>query len=195
MNKEREDDGATPEDDKAESGGYPNRNDPDPDDERESPLTVARKWLPWCIALIFVMTVGWAALVSWDEVAYGNHPNLLRTVIAIVTKVAAATPAIGIWAILIVSVSDAIGGFAVVTKRYLERKWVKPLIESYKAEGRAEGVKAGRAEGVKAGRAEGVKEGRAEGIEEANQDWITWNRRRMEAEDNDEPFDDPPPAC
>ena len=189
MSKRREKD-TPPEADKSESGGYPSRNDPEPDDERESPLTVARKWLPWCIALIFVMTIGWTALVAWDEVAYGNHPNLRRTVIAIVTKVAAATPAIGIWAILIVSVSDAIGGFAVVTKRYLERKWVRPLIESYKAEGRAEGVKMGRAEGVKAGR----EEGRAEGIEEANQDWVTWNRRRMEAEDNDEPFDDPPPA-
>ena len=163
MSEEREDDAA-------ESGGYPSRNDPDPDDERESPLTVARKWLPWCIALILVMTVGWTALVAWDEVAYGNHPNSLRTVTTVGAKVAAATPAIVIWAILIVSVADAIGGFIVVTKRYLERKWVKPLIESYKAEGRAEGVK------------------------EANQDWVAWNRRRMEAEANDEPFDEPPPA-
>lgn len=57
-----------------------------------------------------------------------------------------------------------------VTKRYLENKWVKPLIERHKAEGRKEG------------------------LDEANRAWEAWNSRRMEADVNGVPFDEPPPS-
>ena len=135
-------------------------------DDRESPLTVARKWLPWCAALIFVMTIGWTALIAWDEVVNGDHPNLLRTANVVGTKALSAVPGIVIYAILIIGAADAVGGFVMVTKRYLERKWIKPLIERQMAEGRAE----------------------------ANRAWIAWNLRRIEAESNGKPFDEPPPA-
>ena len=144
--------------------------DETPDDNRISPMTVARNWLPWCAALIFIMTLGWTALIAWDEVVNGNHPNLLRTVIVVGTKVAPAAPATVLYAILIVGAADAIGGFAMVTKRYLENKWVKPLIERHKAEGRKEG------------------------LDEANRAWEAWNSRRMEADVNGVPFDEPPPS-
>lgn len=151
--------------------------DETPDDNRISPMTVARNWLPWCAVLIFVMTLGWTALIAWDEVVNGNHSNFLRTAIVVGTKVAPAAPATVLYAILIVGIADAIGGFAVVTKRYLERKWIKPLIERQKAE--AERQKA---------------EGRAEGRKEANRDWVAWNRRRVDAETKGEPFNEAPPA-
>ena len=144
--------------------------DETPDDNRISPMTVARDWLPWCAALILVMTLGWTALIAWDEVVNGNHPNLLRTAIVVGTKVAPAAPATVLYAILIVGAADAIGGFAMVTKRYLENKWVKPLIERHKAEGRKEG------------------------LDEANRAWEAWNSRRMEADVNGVPFDEPPPS-
>ena len=151
--------------------------DETPDDNRISPMTVARNWLPWCAALIFVMTLGWTALIAWDEVVNGNHPNLLRTVIAVGMKVAPAAPATVLYAILIVGVADAIGGFAMVTKRYLERKWIQPLIERQKAEAERQ-------------RAESRREGR----EEVQRLWVAWNRRRVEAEAKGEKFDEAPPA-
>ena len=43
------------------------------------------------------------------------------------------------------------------------------------------------------GRHEGRQEGREEGISEAHAAWGEWNRRRMEAEANGEPFAEPPP--
>ena len=140
--------------------------DETPDDNRISPMTVARNWLPWCAALIFVMTIGWTALIAWDEVVNGNHSNFLRTAIVVGTKVAPAAPATVLYAILIVGAADAIGGFAMVTKRYLENKWVKPLIERHKADGR----------------------------DQANRAWVAWNRRRLVAESKGEPFDEAPPA-
>ena len=41
--------------------------------------------------------------------------------------------------------------------------------------------------------AEGRVEGRVEGRAEAYQLWSAWNERRLEAETNKRPFDEPPP--
>ena len=147
-------------------------------ESRESPLSVARKWLPWCLALIFAMTIGWTALVAWEEVSKGNHTNLRQTAIAVVHKAAPAAPFFVVYAIMAVSLIDVLGGSIVVTARYLGNKFVEPLIEKHKAEGRAEGR----------------VEGRAEGRTEERLLWSEWNRRRMEAEAAGVPFDEPPPS-
>ena len=57
-----------------------------------------------------------------------------------------------------------------VTARYLGNKFVQPLIERHKAEGREEGEIAERRR------------------------WTEWNSRRVEAERAGVPFDEPPPA-
>ena len=64
-----------------------------------------------------------------------------------------------------------------VTKRYLERKWIQPLIERQRAEAERQ-------------RAESRREGR----EEVQRLWVAWNRRRVEAEAKGEKFDEAPPA-
>ena len=69
-----------------------------------------------------------------------------------------------------------------VTARYLENKFVKPLIERHKAEGRAEGIETG------------TVAGRAEGEAAERRRWTEWNARRLEAERASVPFDEPPPA-
>ena len=66
-----------------------------------------------------------------------------------------------------------------VTAKYLGNKFVKPLIERHKAEGRAEGIAAGRAEGES----------------EERRRWTEWNSRRLEAERGGVPFDEPPPSA
>lgn len=145
---------------------------------RENPLSVAAKWLPWCIGLILAITVGWTAFVVWYEVSSGEHESLAETTIIVATKTAAVSPAIVIYAILMTVLMDLMEGVAVVTKRYLTNRFVKPLIERHKAEGRQKG------------REEGRKEGRREVLEEIH----NWNLRRLEAEKKGEPFREPPPS-
>lgn len=145
---------------------------------RESPLSVARKWLPWCAALIFAMTVGWTALVAWAEVTGGQERGVVDIAIAVVSKAASATPLIVIYAIMIVSSLDFSGGFAVVTAKFLTDKFLEPWREK-------------RRERM---RAEARAEGRAEGQDEERRKWADWNCRRMEAEANGDPFDEPPPG-
>ena len=58
-----------------------------------------------------------------------------------------------------------------VAADYFTKRWLNPLKEQLRQEGRAEG--------------------------RAEQDamWEAWNARRMEAEENGEPFDEPPPSA
>ncbi len=46
-----------------------------------------------------------------------------------------------------------------------------------------------REEGIEAG----IVEGRAKGRAEERAEWVAWNNRRLEAQRNGEPFDEPPP--
>ena len=133
---------------------------------RESPLHVARKWLPWCLALIFALTTGWTALIAWDEVSGGKHDGVVKTVIAVVSGTAPASPLIVIYAIQIISVIDVLGGLTVVTARYLGNKFIAPLIEKRRAEGQAQ----------------------------ERRRWTEWNLRRLEAEASGVLFDEPPPG-
>ena len=57
-----------------------------------------------------------------------------------------------------------------VTARYLSDKFLKPFHEKLRAEGRSEGRK------------------------EVQRLWAAWNQRRLEAEQNGEPFNEPPPG-
>ncbi len=142
---------------------------------RESPLLVARKWLPWCLAIILVLTVGWTVLIAWVEVSSGKHDGVAKTVIAVVSGTAPASPLIIIYAILTITVIDVLGGFTMVTARYLGNKFVEPLIEKRRAEGRTEGREQGKAE-------ERLR-------------WTEWNRRRLDAEARGVPFNEPPPGA
>ena len=53
-----------------------------------------------------------------------------------------------------------------VTYRYLSDKFLKPLHEKLREEGRKENQRL----------------------------WAAWNQRRLEAEENGQPFDEPPPG-
>ena len=159
------------------------------DDDLLNPLTVARKWLPWCLGLIFALTLGWTGFVYWYESGRGNHGDGFDLTIAVADRVMPSTLLIMLISILIVTVADLIGGVAMVTAKYLGNKFVKPLIEKRREEGRAEGRKEGKAEG----RIEGKVEGRVEGRAEERLLWSEWNRRREEAEANGVRFTEPPP--
>ena len=82
-----------------------------------------------------------------------------------------------------------------VTKRFLEEKFLNPWLEKREAEFRAQDERAARVR--RKLRAEALAQARAEeateGMAAERVRWQAWDRRRMEAEARGEIFDDPPP--
>lgn len=161
-----------------------------------SPLDIAKKWLPWCAALIFAQTLGFTALIAWREISKGVA-GVNELIIAVVSGTAPSVPLFVVYAIIGVSMLDFIGGTAMVTAKYLTKKLIEPLERKRREEleqrferGRAEGV----AQGVERGRAEGVAQGVDQGMERERRAWTEWNSRRLEAEANGLPFNEPPPS-
>ena len=180
------------------------------DNEYFSPLTVVKRLGPLCLAVMLLYTFGWTAFVARHEVRTGDHPDLGHTAIAAANGAGQVDGLILLYSIATTVALDIIGGMILVTARYLENKFVKPLIERHKAEGRAEGIEAGiatgRAEGIEAGKAEGRAEGMETGIKTGietgiatgeaaeRRRWTEWNERRLDAERAGVHFDEPPPA-
>ena len=141
-------------------------NRDDGQDERLSILTVARVWWPWCLGLIFVLTIVWTALVAWTVIESGEHTGVPQTIVAIISGSAPGEFLIIIYSLMIVTALEYGGGIIVVTARYLTNKWVKPLQEKF----------------------------RKQGVAKERRYWIDRERRRKEAEAQGIPFDEPYPG-
>lgn len=76
---------------------------------------------------------------------------------------------------------NVMGEIAMSVYQAMVNRYVIPVIEKHKAEGRVEG------------RAEGLVEGRIEGRTEEREEWLAWNRRRIDTEKNGRIFDESPP--
>ena len=154
--------------------------------ERESIWSIGRKWLPWYLLIVFLMVIGWTAFVAWHENTAGGHVGLSEIAIAVVRGSSPAAPLIPIYALMVISTLDVVGSVTMVTYRYLSAKFLKPLHDRL----RQEGLEKGLEEGLEKGREEGLEKGR----EENQIRWVAWNQRRLLAELNGEPFDEPPPG-
>ena len=148
------------------------------DNDFFSPLSVAKRLAALCIGVTMLYTIGWTAFIARHEIRTGDHPDLEHTAIAVAERVGQVDTLILIYSIATTVALDIVGGMIMVTARYLENKFVKPLIERHKAEGRAEGIETGIATGEAAERRR----------------WTEWNARRIEAERAGVPFSEPPPA-
>jgi TRAP-type C4-dicarboxylate transport system permease small subunit len=137
----------------------------------ESVWTVARAWLSWCLTLVFAITLGWSTFAWWVEATQFSHSTRSQLAIATVNKSSPAIPLIVALSIMAVTLADVLGGGILVTKRFLEEKFLNPWLEKRKAEARAEAERADR----------------------VNRHWRAWNQRRLKAEANGEPFNEPPP--
>ena len=192
------------------------------DSEYFSPLTVAKRLGALCLGVMMLYTFGWTAFIAQHEVRTGNHPDLESAAIATANGVGQVATLIVIYSIATTVALDILGGVIMVTARYLENKFVKPLIERHKAEGRVEGreegiavgkvegmtegiavgrvegreegIAVGKVEGITAGIAVGEVRGREEGEAAERRRWTEWNSRRIEAERAGVSFDEPPPA-
>lgn len=143
-------------------------------DERLSILTVARVWWPWCLGLIFVLTIVWTALVAWTVIESSEHTGAPQTIVAIISGSAPGEFLIIIYSLMIVTALEYGGGIIVVTARYLTNKWVKPLQEKFRKQGVAEGIE--------------------QGVAKERRYWIEREHRRKEAEAQGIPFDEPYPG-
>lgn len=146
--------------------------------ERESLWSVGRKWLPWCLGLIFALTIARVTLTAWDEAAHGQHESAVTTGIAAVKEAAPAQPMIVVCAIFVTTILDLAGGLAVVTAKFLTDKFIEPRRERL----RKQAMKEGYEQGLKQVREAMARQG------------AEWNGRREEAERNGVPFNEPPPG-
>ena len=99
------------------------------------------------------------------EATQGKSENVSQLAVIVVNQSALAIPLIVLFATIVVTVVDTVGGAILVTKRYLDNKFVEPIRKQLRKEGR----------------------------EEERRLWMDWNRRRGEAERKGEPFNEPPP--
>ena len=130
--------------------------------------------MPWCLSLIFLLTIGWTAFVAWTPATHGDYATSSLLVVDAASKSGPAALLILLLAVCMVSLADSLEGISVVTKRYLDSKLVEPVRRKLREEGR--------------------EEGEAIGEERERQRWEAWNRRRLEAEARGETFGDPPPG-
>lgn len=137
--------------------------------QRESVWSVAGRWVPWCLALIFILTIGWTAFVSWTLAQHDGYASASLLAVDTVGKSGPAVPLILLLAVCLVSLADSMEGIIVVTKRYLDSKLVEPIRKQLREEGEAIGER------------------------RANRRWEAWNRRRLEAEARGEAFAESPP--
>ena len=172
MNEDSTGDSKTKDESPGDNSANGNRDENQ--DERLSILTVARVWWPWCLGLIFVLTIVWTALVAWTVIAGGNHTSISQTIVAIISASAPGEFLIIIYSLMIVTALEYGGGYVVVTAKYLTSRWVKPLQDKFRQEGREEGLQEGR--------------------KQERQFWIDRERRRAEAEAQGIPFDEPFPG-
>ena len=150
-------------------------------DDRESIWAVSRRWLPFYIGLISVMTFRWVWVIAGIVMESGEYGGATETMVAVVDRSSPAVPLIVLIGVCVTYWLDILGGLLMVTARYLSSKLVTPIVERYREEGKAEGLEEGKAEGKAAGRSE------------MHNAWLTWYRRSEEAKARGVPFDEPPP--
>ena len=173
-------------------------DDERPGDEREDILSILRELRPFYFWILIVQVAIWGAMVIWAERGNCANVDFSNCAVAVGLKMSGLIP---LWFFTSVVLVD-IGRFLMVflpdlRGRIRDRAWAEGRAEGRsegRSEGRAEGRAEGRSEGRSEGRAEGRSEGEAIGVGQMHAKWSAWNQRRLEAERNGEPFDEPPPA-
>ncbi len=159
------------------------------DEEREDMLSILRRYRPVYFAVFIVQVIVWCVIMYWWESTSGEHSSdTVGRIIATGLKMAPLTGLSVITTIVLVEM----GRYLVVL--FLPTPNIRRRMEKAKAKGHAEGIVEGHAEGHAEGIAEGHAEGHAEGTAQERRNWVAWNRRRVEAEAQGLPFDEPPPS-
>ncbi len=138
----------------------------------------------WLAALGFAFYRKRAEL-RWDSGAGGSTDQAWLDVgdfiFAVLADFGTVGIAITIVAMLLTRAVNKTGELLMSLYQFVVNRYVVPVIEGHKAEGREQG------------RAEGRVEGREQGLAEARAKWQAWNDRRLAAEREGREFTEPPP--
>ena len=143
--------------------------------------------LLWLVALAYI---GYKTLheptAQWNAAAAGSDVPWWQTAgdfaLAVLYDFSGVGIGIAILSMLLTRPLNLTGELLMSLYQAMVNRFVIPVIEAHKAEGRIEG------------RVEGRIEGRVEGRAESNAEWRAWNQRRIDAEARGRPFDEPPPG-
>ena len=134
-----------------------------------------------------------ASLVGW--------PHAIDFALALVEEFGEVGIGMAMLAMLLTRPANWVGETAMTFYEAMVNRYVIPVIEKHKAEGRAEGLaqglergrEQGLERGLEQGREQGLEQGREQGVTEAHEEWTAWNRRRVDAERRGSDFDEAPP--
>ena len=128
-----------------------------------------------------IVTVLWlVALVriSYNATEHADGPlvgwqNTVDFALAVLGEFGNVGIGTAMLAMLLTRPANRMGGIAMSLYQAIVNRYVIPVIEKHKAEGRAQGLE--------------------QGLEQAHEEWIAWNRRRVEAKRQGRDFDESPP--
>ena len=146
------------------------------ENKRISVFSFAKDLILVDFIFFLVVVVSYAIFVTQHELAVGRE-NAVETLIVIVGHISSFIPVA-----IVLTLIFEIGGFLIMILWRLYQRRLEEAIEQAKIEARTEGM------------AEGRTEGEAAGIAKNYELWTAWNNRRLEAEAQNLPFDEPPPA-
>ena len=144
-------------------------------DARTFFLIVGALWLVALARIGYNMSSQWAV----ESARWWSVGDFALAVLGQFSDVGAGVAMV---AMLLTRPVNLMGEIAMSVYQAMVNRYVLPVIEKHKAEGRAEGW------------AEGSVEGRAKGRAEERQAWQAWNRRRIDAEKQGRKFDESPPG-
>ena len=104
-----------------------------------------------------------------------------------------AVPTDAITTMLAILMGMAPLGFVSAVNTVVAVEGAEMLAERYLRKRYEAGLKAGEERGKAEGKAEGLKEGEERGVAQAWEVWQDWNLRRLAAEKEGRPFNEPPP--
>ena len=174
------------------------------DEERESIWSIRRKdartffrlvSLLWLAAVVYLVrrtaqdpAAKWKATAAMPGASWPDYAGDFA--LAVLGELNLIAVGIAIIALLLTRPLNIAGELLMTLYATLVNRFVMPVIEAHKDEGRAEG----RVEGEEIGLAKGRVEGEEIGLARGRAEWREWNRRRMDAAAQGLPFDEPPPA-
>ena len=145
--------------------------------EREPIGSIKKRWRPLYSILFTLQTLLGIAFVVWREIVWVSDDTLVDTISAIPLGILVVGGAAAITTGIIPEALDIMLGVRDFINEYLEER-----------------RKRAHAEGLAEGFTEGHSEGLAEGRAEAQSEFDEWYKRWKDAQDRDEPFDEPPPG-
>lgn len=149
----------------------------------------------------FYATVG-ITIQLWHNIATYPPEKWREAAMAITEGIGAATVGAAGLALLTIEGPESV----MIIADYIRKRWVKPLEEKQRAEAaqmqadaaqkraETERMEAETAEILAKQREKAREEGLQEGQSQTQAQWQAWNQRRLDAEANNQPFNEPPPA-